>query len=56
MSELNEHLERVVNIAARVRDFQANDASDPRAFSKTIVQDLGALADAVAELIKRAQA
>lgn len=55
MSELNEHLARVEDIATRARDFQANEGSDPKAFSKAVVQDLGALADAVSELIKRSQ-
>lgn len=55
MSELNEHLARVAEIAARARDFQANEGSDPKAFSKTVVQDLGVIADAVSELIKRTQ-
>jgi hypothetical protein len=55
MSELNEHLDQVQDIAARARDFQANEASDPRAFSRAVVQDLGVLAAAVAELIKRAR-
>lgn len=56
MSELSEHLARVQEIAARARDFQANEASDPKAFSKTVVGDLADLAEAVAELIKRADA
>lgn len=55
MSELNEHLARVAEIAARARDFQANEGPDPKAFSKTVVQDLGVIADAVSELIKRTQ-
>lgn len=55
MSELNEHLARVEDIATRARDFQTDEGSDPKAFSRTLVQDLGALADAVRELIKRAQ-
>lgn len=55
MSELNEHLAQVQDIATRARDFQANEGSDPKTFSKTVVEDLGALADAVSELIKRAE-
>ncbi len=55
VSELNEHLARVQDIATRARAFQANEASDPKAFSKSVVEDLGALADAVTELIKRAE-
>lgn len=55
MSELNEHLARVEDIATRARGFQADEGSDPRAFSKALVQDLAALAEAVGELIKRAQ-
>jgi len=54
VGELNEHLARVQEIATRARDFQANEASDPKAFSKSVVEDLGVLADAVSELIKRA--
>ena len=54
VSELNEHLARVHDIAARARAFQANEASAPKAFSKSLVEDLGALAEAVTELIKRA--
>ena len=52
VSELNEHLARVQDIAIRGRAFQANEASDPKAFSKSLVEDL-ALAEAVTELIKR---
>ena len=55
MSELNEHLARVQDIAARARAFQANEGSDPKAFSKTVVEDLGALAETVSALIKRAE-
>lgn len=54
MSELNKHLERVQGIAARARAFEANQAADPKAFSRSLVEDLGALAEAVIELIKRA--
>ena len=56
MSGLNGHLARVQDIAARARDFQANEPSDPKAFSRTVVEDLGALADALSELIKRTEA
>lgn len=55
VSELNEHLDRLQDIATRARAFQANEASDPKAFSKTVVEDLGALAEAVIRLIKRAE-
>lgn len=55
MSELNEHLSRVQDIATRARAFQADEASNPKAFSKAIVEDLGALAEAVSELIKRSE-
>lgn len=55
MIELNEHLARVQDIANRAQTFQDNQASEPEAFSKAVVGDLGALADAVAELIKRAE-
>lgn len=56
VSELCEHLARVQDIATRARAFQANEASDPtKAFSRSVVEDLGALAEAVAELIKRAE-
>ncbi len=40
-------------IAARARDFQTNDASDPKEFSRSVVEDLRALADAISYLIKR---
>jgi hypothetical protein len=53
--ELSESLARVEEIASRARDFQVNEASDPKAFSKSVVEDLGVLADAVSELIKRAR-
>lgn len=55
VSDLNEHLSRVQDIADRASEFQANEASDPKAFSKAVVDDLGALAAAVSELIKKAQ-
>lgn len=55
MSELKDHLARVQDIGARARDFQANEASDPKAFSKAVVTDLRVLAEAVAELIKRTE-
>ena len=50
MSELDEHLVRVQEIATRTRAFQVNEGSDPKEFSKTVVEDIGALADAVTEL------
>jgi hypothetical protein len=53
--ELKEHLARLQDIVARTRDFQINEASDPKAFSQSVVEDLGVLADAVSELIKRAE-
>ncbi|MBT2521820.1 hypothetical protein [Arthrobacter sp. ISL-28] len=53
MSELSGHLSRVQDIIARTRNFQVNEASDPKEFSRTIVEDVGALAEAVSELIKR---
>ncbi|MCE0485448.1 hypothetical protein [Ornithinimicrobium sediminis] len=56
MSELVEHLARVQAIADRARNFQSKEGSDPKAFSKTVVQDLGDLAEAVAELIRRSGA
>ena len=40
-------------IADRARDFQGHEGSDPKAFTKLVVEDLGDLAEAVAELIKR---
>lgn len=55
VSDLNEHLRRVQDIADRAGGFQASEASDPKAFSKQVVDDLGTLAAAVTELIKRAQ-
>lgn len=55
MSELNEHLSRVQDIATRTRAFRANEASDPKAFFKTVVEDLGVLAEAVSELIRRSE-
>ena len=55
VSNLNEHLSRVQDIADRRSEFQANEASDAKAFSKAVVDDLGALAAAVSELIKKAQ-
>lgn len=55
MSELHEHLGRVQDIVARARAFGDKEASDPEAFSKTVVEDLGALAAAIAELIKLAE-
>lgn len=55
MSELNELLARVQDIATRAHKFQGSEASDPKAFSRSLVEDVGALAEAVAELIKRAE-
>lgn len=55
MSELHEHLERVQDIARRASAVRDKEASDPKAFSKTVVEDLGVLAAAIAELIKRAE-
>lgn len=55
MSELDEHLARVQDIASRARDFQTTEASDPKAFSETVVADLATVAEAVTELIKRAE-
>lgn len=54
MSELNDYLVGVQDIASRARDFRADEASDPKEFSKQVVADLGVLAEAVAELIRRA--
>lgn len=55
MSQLDEHLARMKDIETRARDFRANEASDPKAFSRSVVEDLGALAAAVGELIRRAR-
>lgn len=55
MSELKKLLAQVQDIAARTKDFQADEASDPKAFSKSVVEDLGTLAHAVSVLIKRAE-
>ncbi|QQD76372.1 hypothetical protein I8920_00920 [Curtobacterium sp. YC1] len=54
MTREQEQLARVQDIATRARQFDRNEPSDPKAFAATIVADLGELADAVAELIKRA--
>lgn len=54
VSELNDYLVGVQDIASRARDFRADEASDPKEFSKQVVADLGVLAEAVAELIRRA--
>jgi hypothetical protein len=54
VSEVTDYLRGVQDIAARARDFLADEASDPKEFSKQVVADLGVLAEAVAELIKRA--
>ena len=53
MSELKDHLARVQDIADRARAFQAKEASDPKAFLATLVEDLGVLADAVSLIIQR---
>lgn len=55
MSELSGHLSRVQEIIARTRNFQVNEASDSKEFSRTLVEDVGALAEAVSELIKRSE-
>ncbi|MBH0084344.1 hypothetical protein [Salinibacterium sp. SWN167] len=55
MSELDEHLARMSDISSRANSFKVNEASDPKAFSKTVVEDLGMLADAIGALIKRSQ-
>ena len=55
VSELNDYLDRVQDIAARGRGFRANEASDPKEFSKQVVADLSVLAEAVTELIKRVE-
>ncbi|WP_309615727.1 hypothetical protein [Salinibacterium sp.] len=55
MSELKESLAQVPDIAARTEDFQAHEASYPKAFSKSVVEDPGTLAHAVSVLIKRAE-
>lgn len=55
VSELEEHLANVRDIAARARSFDPKEFSDPRAFSQTIVEDLATIAEAVSELITRAQ-
>lgn len=52
MSELNMYLARIQDIAARARSFQANEGSDPKEFSRAVVEDLGTIADAIIELIK----
>jgi hypothetical protein len=52
--ELTDYLSDVEDIAARARDFRADEPSDPKKFSKQVVADVGVLAGAVAELIKRA--
>ncbi|WP_375430997.1 hypothetical protein [uncultured Friedmanniella sp.] len=53
MSTSEEYIARMQEIAARARDFQTNDASDPKEFSRSVVEDLRALADAISYLIKR---
>ncbi|WP_157803030.1 hypothetical protein [Compostimonas suwonensis] len=55
MSDLNEHLARVQDVVARARDFRSDEGSNPKEFSRTVVEDLAVLADAVTELIKRAK-
>lgn len=56
MSNLDELLPKVQDIITRTNEFQLNDASDPKAFSKAVVGDLEVLAHAVAELIMRRDA
>lgn len=53
--ELNEHLARVQDIVTRTSNFQFNEASDPKEFSQSVVEDLGVLAEAVSELLKRTE-
>jgi hypothetical protein len=53
VSELRDHLVRVQEIADRARDFQGHEGADPKAFTKVVVEDVGDLAEAVAELIRR---
>ncbi|GAB3633479.1 hypothetical protein GCM10027421_28320 [Microbacterium shaanxiense] len=55
MSELHVHLDRVQDIVTRASAFRDKEASDPEAFSKTVVEDLGVLAAAIAELIRRSE-
>lgn len=55
MRELHDHLDRVQDIAARASAFKDKEASNPKEFSKSVVEDLGVLAEAIAELIKRAE-
>lgn len=50
-----EHLARVEAIADRARNFRSKEGADPKEFSKTVLEDLGDLARAVAELIRRSQ-
>jgi len=53
MNQIHEHLARVQDIATRARQLLADEPSDPKAFTAAIVEDLGDLAAAVAELIER---
>lgn len=55
VSELSDHLAQVRDIAERARTFRGSEASDPKAFSRAVVTDLGVLAEAVAELIERTE-
>lgn len=48
------HLARVQDIADRAKDFHIAEGSDPKAFSRTVVEDLRDLAEAVAELLRQA--
>lgn len=53
MSELDNHLRLVQDIAKRTRDFHPIESSNPKNFSKSLVEDLATLADAVSALIER---
>ena len=56
VSELSDHLGRVRHIAERAPNFRRSQTSDPGAFSRAVVTDLGVLAEAVTELIERTEA
>lgn len=53
VSELRDHLARVQEIVDRARAFRSDEGADPKAFSRSVVEDLGDLAEAVAELLRR---
>ena len=53
VNEFNDHLARMQDIAARARDFRTDEGSNSKEFSRTVVEDLGALAEALSELIRR---